>query len=83
MAEFQLNGKIIELYVKQRNLDPSDPLRANVTSQLGMLIDRWNKQDGPRCSCGVILQIKHSGTLINCEWSRKLTGLPAIDDHDF
>ncbi len=80
--EIALSGKICELYIKQYNLRPNDPSRAQINKDLDALVAIWNTQDGRKCpTCGVILQIFRTGTLINCEWSRKMTGAPPLP-HD-
>jgi hypothetical protein len=70
--------EIIELYVQLRNTSSFNPNYYLISSRLNSLVERWNSGEGTRCSCGVILQTTRSGTLMNCQTSRRMLGLPAM-----
>jgi len=73
-----LGDQINRLYVQKRNTPMNSHTYFEIDRRLNALVERWNTRDGRRCSCGVILQIMSSGTLINCEWSRSILKLPPL-----
>jgi hypothetical protein len=73
--EMQLSGAICrayEIYYNCKNKQEKNRLRI----ELECLVQIWNLQEGRRCeSCGVILQMMTTGTLINCPYSRQMLKL--------
>lgn len=74
-------NEIIELYVKLRNTSTINPIYYIISARLDDKVKQWNDGAGTKCSCGVTFQIMTSGTLINCQTSRFMLGLPQISQH--